>query len=95
VSHTGVAPVQVDVFVAEHCPHAPEAWQAGVPAGHSPSPAQPRHECVAMLHTGVAPLQSALTSQPTQAPVAALQTEFGPEHFVAFVAEQTPHAPVG
>jgi hypothetical protein len=55
VLHTGVAPVQALAFVVEHCPHAPEASQAGVVPPHSPSPPQPRQTCVIVLHTGVAP----------------------------------------
>ena len=95
VSHEGVPPLHFAVFVAEHAPHAPPGWQAGVAPPHSPSTAQPRHACVIVLHTGVAPLQSALATQPTQAPVETLHTAFVPVHFAVLVAEQAPHAPPG
>jgi hypothetical protein len=55
--------------VAEHWPHAPLAWQAGVAPPHSPSPAQARHAWVAVLQTGVVPEQVALETQGTQVPV--------------------------
>ena len=48
-----------------------------------------------VLHTGVGPEQSALVAHPTHEPVGTLQTEFGPEHFVLFVAEHEPHEPPG
>jgi hypothetical protein len=38
----GVAPEHFDVLLAEHCPQAPLAWQAGVAPPHSPSPPQAR-----------------------------------------------------
>ena len=59
VKQTGVAPEQALAFVAEHWPHAPLDWHAGVAPPHSPSPAQARQVCVAVLHTGVAPLHCA------------------------------------
>jgi len=39
----GFVPVHSELFVAEHWPHAPDGWQAGVAPPHSPSPAQARH----------------------------------------------------
>ena len=57
--------------VAEHWPHAPDGWQAGVAPPHSPSPAQPRQVCVAVLHTGVVPPHWAFVRHGTQVPVAA------------------------
>jgi hypothetical protein len=51
--------------------------------------------CVVVLHTGVAPEQSAVVTQPTQAPVETLHTAAEPPHFVVFVAEHEPHAPDG
>ena len=51
----GSAPVQRALFAAEHSPHAPDGWQAGVAPPHSPSPAQARQACVARSQTGVAP----------------------------------------
>jgi hypothetical protein len=56
------------VFVAEHWPHAPEDWQAGVAPPQSLSLPQAWHTCVAPLHTGVVPEQSALATQRTQLP---------------------------
>jgi hypothetical protein len=36
VSQSGAGPVHCVLFVAEHCPHAPEPWQAGlVELGHA------------------------------------------------------------
>jgi hypothetical protein len=95
VSHAGVAPVHFAVFVAEHAPHAPDVSQTGVAPPHSPSTAQARHTCAVVLHTGIEPEQSAFVAQPTQAPVATLQTEIPPVHFVEFVAEHAPHEPPG
>jgi hypothetical protein len=43
VSHSGVVPVHDVRFVAEHAPHAPPGWQAGVAPPHSPSATQARH----------------------------------------------------
>jgi hypothetical protein len=56
-------------LVAEHCPHEPEGWQAGIAPPHSPSPAQARQVCAVVLQTGVAPPHCALDVQGTQAPV--------------------------
>ena len=39
---SGVVPVHAVAFPAEHWPHAPPGWHAGVAPPHSPSPAQPR-----------------------------------------------------
>ena len=55
--------------MAEHWPHAPEGWQAGVAPPHSESPAQARQVWVAVLQTGVAPPQFAFEVQGTQVPV--------------------------
>jgi hypothetical protein len=90
-----LVPVQRVAFVAEHWPHAPEVWQAGVAPPHSPSPAQARQVCAATLQTGVTPPHSAFELQFTQVPLATLQAGIDPVHFVLFVAEQTPHAPDG
>ena len=94
VKQAGVAPVHLVVFVAEHCPHAPLDWQAGVVPPHSPSPPQPRQVWLVPSHTGVVPLQSALATQRTQVPDAVLQTGVAPVHWVALPAEHWPHAPV-
>jgi hypothetical protein len=53
------------------------------------------HACVVVLHTGVAPPQSVSETQPTQAPVDGRQAGVEPVHLLVFVAEQTPHEPVG
>ena len=58
-------------FVAEHSPHAPDCWQAGVVPPHSLSPAQARQVCVAVLHTGVDPPHCASVTHGTQLPAAA------------------------
>jgi hypothetical protein len=54
--------------VAEHCPQAPDVWQAGVAPPHSPSPPQPRQVCVAVLQIGVVPPHCAFDVQGTQVP---------------------------
>jgi hypothetical protein len=66
VKQTGVAPPQALAFVAEHCPHAPDPWQAGVAPPHSPSPPQPRQVCVAVLQIGVVPPHCAFVRHGTQ-----------------------------
>ena len=66
-------------FPAEHCPHAPLGWQAGVVPPHSVSPLQARQVRKAGSQTGVVPPQSALATQPTQLFVALLQTGVAPE----------------
>ena len=80
-------------LVAEHCPHAPPGWHAGVAPPHSPSPAHARHVCVAGLHTGVAPPHCALVRHGTHVAPAAKQTGVAPEHALALLAEHCPHAP--
>ena len=55
--------------MAEHWPHAPPGWQAGVAPPHSLSPAHARHVCVAVLQTGVVPLHWALVRHGTQVAV--------------------------
>jgi hypothetical protein len=71
VLQTGVAPVQRSEFVAEHWPHDPPGWHAGVvgEATQSVSLAQAWQVCSAGSHTGVAPEQSESTRQVTQVPV--------------------------
>ena len=57
-------------FVAEHWPHAPPGWQAGVvPPPHSESPAQARQLWNAGSQTGAEPPQSASARQGTHVPV--------------------------
>ena len=55
--------------MAEHCPQAPDAWQAGVDPLQSASPAQARQVCVVVLQTGVVPPHWALLRQGTQVDV--------------------------
>jgi hypothetical protein len=69
VRQSGVPPVQRSELPAEHWPHAPPGWQAGVAPLHSLSPLQARQLCDAGSQTGVAPAQSLLTRQGTQLPV--------------------------
>ena len=83
------------VLVAEHWPHAPVDWQAGVAPPHSLSPAHARQMCAATLQTGVVPPHSAFELQFTQVPLVTLQAGFAPVQRLVFVAEQTPHAPDG
>ena len=80
-------------MVAEHCPHDPEGWQAGVAPPHSPSPAQARQVCAVVLHTGVAPPHCAFEMHGTQVPAVVRQTGVAPPHALALVAEHCPHAP--
>ena len=91
----GVAPVHWVVLPAEHWPHAPLVWHAGVEPPHSPSPAHARHMWVARLHTGNTPPHSAFDMQLTQVPLATLHAGVAPVHRVLLVAEHTPHAPPG
>jgi hypothetical protein len=73
--HTAVAPAQPVVFVTEHAPHDPFAWQAGVaPAPHWASVAHVLHVWVVPSHTGVVPMQSAFARQRTHEPAAVLHT---------------------
>ena len=87
VSHSGVAPVHAAALDAEHWPHAPPGWQAGVAPPHSPSPAQARQVCVAVLQTGVVPPHCAFDVQGTQVAVGVSQAGVAPPQSVAFVAE--------
>jgi hypothetical protein len=94
VSHSGVAPVQRVVFVAEHCVHAPVAKQAGVAPPHSASPAQARHVVVASSQTGRVPPQVAFVVHGTQVPLPMLQAGVALEHCDVLLAEHWPHAPL-
>jgi hypothetical protein len=78
---TGVAPVHWVEFVAEHTPHAPPGWHAGVAAPHSLSPEQPRQIRIAGSHTGVAPPQSLSARQPTHVLLPGLHTGVGAAQF--------------
>jgi len=68
VSQTGVAPVQRVALVAEHWPHAPDAWQAGAMPPQSSSAAQPRQLCRLGSHTGFVPMQTVLSRHSTHTP---------------------------
>jgi hypothetical protein len=95
VSHTDVAPAHSVVLVAEHWPHAPEGSHAGALLPHSPSPAHPRHTCVARLHTGVAPAHVTFVVQATHVPAVVSHEGTEPPHLLTLVAEHAPHAPEG
>jgi hypothetical protein len=88
-----VAPLHFVALVAEHCPHAPVGWQAGVAPPHSLSAAQARHTCVAVLQTGVVPEHCAFDVHGTQVAVATSHAGVAPVQAVVFVAEHCPHAP--
>jgi hypothetical protein len=92
-SQVVTAPVHNVVFVAEQTPHVPASWQAGVAPPHSPSPAHPRHTCVAVSHVGFAAPHWAFVRQPTQVAVVTSHTDVAPTQREAFVAEHCPHAP--
>ena len=82
-----MAPPHALAFVAEHCPHAPDPWQAGVAPPHSPSPPHARQVCVPPSQIGVAPEQSALATQRTQVPDPTSQTGVAPVHSTALPSE--------
>ena len=86
--------MQRALFAAEHSPHAPLGWQAGVAPPHSPSPAQARQALLARSHTGVAPPHCAFEVQATQTPRPTSQAGVAPLQRAAFVAEHWPHAPL-
>jgi hypothetical protein len=65
VLQTGVAPPQAAEFPAEHWPHEPPGWQAGVAPPHSPSPPHARQVWNAGSQTGALPAQLLLARQPT------------------------------
>jgi hypothetical protein len=64
----GVAPEQAVLFVAEHWPQAPLAWQAGVAPPQSVSLPQARQAWVVVLQTGVEPPHCAFETQGTHVP---------------------------
>jgi hypothetical protein len=69
VLQTGVPAEHFVAFVAEHWPHAPFGWQAGVAPPQSASLAQAWQVCRMGSQTGVAPEQSLLTRHVTHVPV--------------------------
>lgn len=50
---------------------------------------------MAVLHTGVVPVQLAFDTQATQTPALLSQAGVGPVHFAALVGEHWPQAPFG
>ena len=88
-------PAHVEAFVAEHCPQAPDAWQAGVAPPQSASPPQARQLCVAVLQMGVVPPHCAFDTHGTQVPPLVKQTGVPPPHWPVFVEEHCPQAPQG
>ena len=78
---------------SEHWPHAPDGWQAGAAAPHSPSFVQARHVWVVPSQNGLPPAQSAEATHPTHVPVVVWQTEADPVHWLLFVDEHSAHAP--
>jgi hypothetical protein len=64
-----VAPVQRSELPAEHWPHAPAGWQAGVAPEHSLSPLHARQVCSTGSQTGVPPPHSLSSVQGTHVPV--------------------------
>ena len=93
--HSGVVPMHAVALPAEHWPHAPPGWHAGVALPHSLSPAQPRQAWNAGSHTGVAPPQSLSAWHATHTPVGAWQMGSAPVQRVALPVEHWPHAPLG
>jgi hypothetical protein len=85
--------VQRAPFVAEHSPHAPDAWHAGVAPPHSPSPVHARHVLLARSHTGVAPEHCAFDVHATHTARATSHAGVAPVQRLALVAEHSPHAP--
>lgn len=77
-----MAPAHWVAFPAEHCPQAPDVWQAGVLPPHSLSPLHARQVRKDGSQMGVVPPQSALARHPTQVFVDVLQTGVAPEQFV-------------
>jgi hypothetical protein len=94
-SQPEVGPVHLEVFVAEHTPHAPPGSQAGVAPLQSASVAQPWQVCVAVSHAGVAPPHWALVRHPTQTPAVGSQVDVAPAQRRELVAEHWAHAPEG
>ncbi|HEV3030886.1 MAG TPA: hypothetical protein VG319_04550, partial [Polyangia bacterium] len=95
VSQSGVAAMHAVAFEAEHAPQAPLGSHAGVVPPQSVSAAQARHLFVPVSQTGFVPPHCASVVHDRHVPVAASQPGVGPVHFELFVAEHTPHAPLG
>jgi hypothetical protein len=95
MSHAGVAPVHRLVSLAEHWPHAPPGWHAGVAPPHSPLPAQPRQVWLVPSQIGVLPPHWAAVRHATQVPVGVWHSGVVPAHAVPLAAEHWPQAPPG
>jgi hypothetical protein len=95
VSQRLVVPVHEIAFVAEHAPHAPVGWHAGVAPPQSPSEAQPPQLCVVASQTGLSAGHWASAVQPMQAPELASHSGVAPVQAAALVVEHCPHAPLG
>jgi hypothetical protein len=93
-SQVEVVPTQRRAFVAEHWPHAPEGWQAGVVPPQSASAAHARQAWVVVLHAGAVPLQPDVAVHCTHVPVGASHTAVVPVQADVFVAEHAPHEPL-
>ena len=74
-------------FAAEHSPHAPFGWQAGVAPPQSPSPPQARQALVVRSQTGVCPAHWAFEVQATQTPRGTSHAGVAPPQRAAFEAE--------
>jgi hypothetical protein len=94
-SQAGVAPLHQVAFVAEHWPHAPFDWHAGVAPPQSISAPQERQLYEVASHTGVVPLHCASLRQATQLPEVVRQSGVAPKHRLALVAEHWPQLPLG
>jgi hypothetical protein len=94
-SHTDVVPAQRRAFEAEHWPHAPPGWQAGVAPPQSASDAHARQVRVVRSQTGVPPAQSASPAHATHVPVDASQAGVAPAQALLLTAEQAPQEPFG
>jgi len=94
-SQVAVVPVQRRWLLAEHWPHTPLGWQAGVAPPQSLSDAQVRQLWVVASQTGLPAGQSYAVTQPTHVPLLALQTGVDAAHWDALLAEHCAQAPVG
>jgi hypothetical protein len=65
------------MLVAEQARQAPEAWQAGAPAGHWASDAQALQVWVVPSQTGVVPAQFVSARQATQTRGETLPRQYG------------------
>jgi hypothetical protein len=91
----GVAAGQCEVSLAVQAAQAPVGRQMGALAGQSAAVPQARQVWLPASQTGVVPPHCAFDRQPTHVPEPVSQTGVASVQRVAFVAEQTPHAPDG